>query len=122
MEHRWMDRKKVDWELVVYDGDRRLGRARARNISRQGIMLDGGRLKMPAGNVLELFCSVPLDKGRRVIRLQGQVVHSSERHVGLMWTDRVDGVSLDSSIHAAESTEPGTGGTGFIQGSRPAAG
>lgn len=121
MEYRWVGRRMVDWELVVYDGESRLGFVRARNISSQGMMLDKGPLELTNGKLLELFCTVPFNNGHRVIRLQGQVIHSRGPQAGLMWTDRVDRASLDSSIHDAEMAGAGIDDPGSFRDTKQTA-
>lgn len=88
MEHRWEPRINVDWEVIINSGNIGLIRARARNVSDHGIMLDTGRIGLVTGNVVTLACLSSNGAPRDVLRARAQVVHFDRGRAGLMWIER----------------------------------
>lgn len=87
MEHRWESRTTVDWEVIINSGNIGLIRARARNVSDHGIMLDTGRIGLVTGNVVTLACLTSDGAERDVLRARAQVVHFDRGRAGLMWIE-----------------------------------
>ena len=85
MEHRWGSRKPVVVPVTVYHEGRPVGRARTRNIGREGMFDEADAVRFPVHTVLELELPRALMGDRNSRRIPGLVIHNHQDGVGLMF-------------------------------------
>ena len=87
MEHRYYERNPVDFEVLVGWSDARLFRARAKNLSATGMMIDMPPDSIPFNKKLELYFRLL----GRVYMVNALAVHANKEGIGLLFqTDQPD--------------------------------
>ncbi|MFZ0255347.1 MAG: PilZ domain-containing protein [Gammaproteobacteria bacterium] len=86
MERRYQQRKALDLDVVLYDGQGPVGAFKARNLSIGGIYIETGPMDLCVGDLLDVFCLVDSHRAKRH-NLRGIVVHHTDDGVGVMFRD-----------------------------------
>ena len=87
MEHRHYERSAVDFEVLVGWSEARLFRARAKNLSAAGMMIDTPPDGIPFNKKLELYFRLL----GRVYMVKALAIHAGKEGIGLLFqTDQPD--------------------------------
>jgi hypothetical protein len=86
MERRYQQRKALDLDVVLYDGQGPVGAFKARNLSIGGIYIETGPVDLCVGDLLDVFCVVNCHREKRH-NLRGIVVHHTDGGIGVMFRD-----------------------------------
>lgn len=86
MERRYQQRKALDLDVVLYDGQGQVGAFKARNLSIGGIYIETGPVDLCVGDLLDVFCLVDRHRAKRH-NLRGIVVHHANDGIGVMFRD-----------------------------------
>jgi PilZ domain len=86
MEHRLFRRFPSDLPVDIYQGHRCIVQGRARNVSREGALLEADAGPLPGHGQLQLELKAA-DAGVAPRRLRGVVVHREDQRVGVMFLD-----------------------------------
>lgn len=86
MERRYQQRKALDLDVMLYDGQGPVGAFKARNLSIGGIYIETGPVDLCVGDLLDVFCLVDCPKETRH-NLRGIVVHHTDAGIGVMFRD-----------------------------------
>lgn len=86
MERRYQQRKALDLEVVVYDGQGQVGAFKARNLSVGGIYIETGPVDLCIGDLLDVSCFIDCHRAKRH-NLRGIVVHHTDDGIGVMFRD-----------------------------------
>jgi hypothetical protein len=85
MEHRWAHRRQTDAWIRLYLDPAAMLTARARNLSRHGMLVDTGHRLLKQGTVVELADTEQQENGPRPKRVKAMVVHAAGNLAGLMF-------------------------------------
>ncbi|MGF1616048.1 MAG: PilZ domain-containing protein [Gammaproteobacteria bacterium] len=86
MERRYQARRVLDLDVVLYDGQGRMGSFKARNLSLGGIYIETGPIDLCIGDLLDVSCVVDCHTVKKQ-KLRGIVVHHTDQGVGVMFRD-----------------------------------
>ena len=85
MEHRLFRRFASDHPIDIFRGHRCILHGRARNVSREGVLLEAEDGPLPAQGHVELEINLSESEGPR--RVRGVVVYRDDRKFGVMILD-----------------------------------
>lgn len=93
LEHRWSERKSMDINAIVFHRPLGLVRAKIVDVSREGVLINTGRISLPPCSIVELTFTLDMDGKTKLHQAEAIVVHQRLGHHGLMFKD----FSLDMS-------------------------
>src|SRR3569623_2788647 len=87
LEHRWSQRISMDLNAIVFHRPLGLVRAKIVDVSREGVLIDTGRISLPPYSIVELTFPLDMDGKPKLLPPEALVVHQRLGRHGLKFKD-----------------------------------
>src|SRR3569832_1066239 len=87
LEHRWSQRISMDLNAIVFHRPLGLVRAKIMDVSREGVLIDTGRISLTPCSIVELTFTLDMDGKPKLHQAEALVVHLRLGRLGLMFKD-----------------------------------
>ena len=87
LEHRWSQRKSMNINAIVFHRPLGLVRAKIVDVSREGVLIDTGRISLSPSSIVELTFTLDIDGKPKLHQAEAIVAHQRLGHHGLLFKD-----------------------------------